>query len=71
LTFNLTKGTRQMNKEIKVSIKNVYGNELVYPACEVSKSFTRLTGAKTLTHMHLHIIKNELGYSVTVVAQTL
>lgn len=53
---------------ITVQIKNVYGNEMIYPACETSREFTRLTGNKTLSRGNLEIIKR-LGYVVGV-AQT-
>jgi len=36
-----------MNK-IKVQLRNVYGNELIYPMCDDAKRFTRLTQTKTL-----------------------
>ena len=55
---------------IKVIIKNVYGNELIYPACETSQMFARLTGTKTLSRYAISIIKT-LGYSVEVQAPAL
>jgi hypothetical protein len=27
--------------KIQVTIKNVYGNELIYPMCKISKAFRR------------------------------
>ena len=53
---------------ITVTIKNVYGNELIYPACEASRDFARLAGKKTLSRGDLEIIKR-LGFLVGV-AQT-
>ena len=55
---------------IKVSIKNVYGNELIYPVCDKAKSFAHLTGNKTLSHYNVETIKR-LGYKVEVIAPTL
>jgi len=55
---------------IKVIIKNVYGNELIYPACETSHRFARLTGTKTLSRYAISVIKT-LGYSVEVQAPAL
>ena len=55
---------------IKVSIKNVYGNELIYPVCDKAKSLTHLTGNKTLSHYNVETIKR-LGYKVEVIAPTL
>lgn len=51
--------------KILVQIKNVYGNELFYPACEDAKRFALLTNSKTLTRSSLQIIKN-LGYTIEV-----
>lgn len=50
-------------KEIIVKIKNVYGNDLTYPACPVSEKLIQLTGVKTFTAKHIAIIKS-LGYEV-------
>ena len=36
-------------KTIKVQIRNVYGNETVYPACPDAVKFAALCGTKTLT----------------------
>lgn len=49
--------------QIVVTIKSVYGNELVYPVCEKAKLFAKLSGSKTLTHSALRDIK-ALGYAV-------
>lgn len=48
-----------------IRIKNVYGNELIYPECETSLKFTSLTGKKTLSLKDMSIIKS-LGYEVRV-----
>lgn len=56
--------------KIVVEIKNVYGNELIYPACEKAIEFTRLTGTKTLSPYHIERIK-ALGYTVEVQQKTL
>lgn len=50
-----------MQNIITVQIKNVYGNELVYPACETGKKFVALLGTKTFTNHHIKQIK-DLGY---------
>lgn len=55
---------------IKVTIKTNWGNEAIYPACEVSKNFVKLTGRKTLTRFDISIIKN-MGYSVEVMTPNL
>lgn len=53
--------------KIQVTIKNVYGNDLIYPVCETSKNLADLADKRTLTHREIKIIKR-LGYSIEVVA---
>ncbi len=53
---------------IQVMIKNVYGNEKVYPICERAKIFAKMVGQTTLTDFNLKYIK-ELGYTIQVVSQ--
>ena len=36
-----------MDKNLQVVVKNVYGNDLIYPACNTTKMITELTGTKT------------------------
>ena len=50
---------------ITVEIKNVYGNQSVYPACYTSQLLAKLAGTKTFTRSALDTIK-KLGYSITV-----
>jgi len=50
---------------VMVSIKNVYGKELVYPACPITEVFAELTKTKTFSDNDLaNILK--LGYKVIV-----
>jgi hypothetical protein len=50
---------------VMVSIKNVYGKELVYPACPITEVFAELTKTKTLSDNDLaNILK--LGYKIEV-----
>lgn len=51
---------------ILVQIKNVYGQEKVYPICDAAKTFARLVGQQTLTDLNIRYIK-QLGYAVNVV----
>ena len=51
-------------RRIVVEIRNVYGNDLTYPACDESRLLARLTGSKTFTRAHLATIR-ELGYEIT------
>ena len=48
-------------KILEVYRKNNFGNVLVYPACNDSKTFTNLLGTKTFTEFHISQIKR-LGY---------
>jgi hypothetical protein len=52
---------------ITVSVRNVYGNELVYPTDDTALLFARLLGTKTFNHHQLTTIK-ALGYAVHVAA---
>lgn len=51
---------------IQVEIKNVYGNEAIYPICDKGKTFASMVGQKTLTRRDIDHIK-ELGFTVEVV----
>ena len=50
---------------IIVEVKNVYGNQVVYPICSAAVWFARIAGTKTLTLDTLNCIK-ALGYTVEV-----
>ena len=50
---------------ITVEVKNVYGNQSVYPACDTSRLLAQLAGTKTFTRSALDTIK-QLGYSITI-----
>ena len=49
--------------QIKVKLKNVYGQDLYYPACSKSKLFAQIAGTTTLTPETLSKIMF-LGYEV-------
>lgn len=55
---------------ITVKIKQVYGQDLVYPICETAQTFARLTGKKTFSNYDIQQIK-QLGYQVNVEQVTL
>ena len=48
---------------IKVKVKNVYGNELIYPDCDIAKQFCEMLRTKTLTKHHIDCIE-KLGYFI-------
>jgi hypothetical protein len=55
---------------ITVRIKNVYGNETIYPVCEKAKAFANIAGTTTLTRHVIAQIK-AMGFAITVAQQTL
>ena len=46
---------------LQVLIKNNYGNQVVYPACEIGETFAAIAGTKTLTDETRALMKR-LGY---------
>lgn len=51
--------------EICVTVKNVYGRDLVYPDCWQSRLFAKIAGTDTLTPQCLASI-TALGYAIDV-----
>lgn len=54
--------------QVQVQIKNIYGNQTIYPVCEKAKVFASMVGQKTLTTRDIEHIK-KLGYTVQVVQE--
>lgn len=48
---------------ITVQVRNVYGNDLVYPADETAEKFARLLKVKTFNAFQLGMIRS-LGYAI-------
>ena len=48
--------------KIKIKIKNVYGNELIYPMCDKGKLICCLTDRKTFTEWDIDLCR-KLGYT--------
>jgi hypothetical protein len=59
--------SQNFGMNITVEIKNNFGNEAIYPACEKSRVFAEIAGTKTLTRETIEKIKS-LGYVVGVAA---
>jgi len=59
-----------INNNIVVQIKQVYGNDTVYPVCDRAKLFAELLGQKSLTFTDMRIIE-AMGFQVTIQPQTL
>jgi hypothetical protein len=51
--------------EITVKIKNVYGQEMIYPVCEKAQVFAKISNTKTFTKDTIQNIK-ALGYAIKV-----
>lgn len=51
-----------MQTELTVEIKNIYGNELIYPVCNTAKSLCSITGAKTFNSFTIGQLKS-IGYT--------
>jgi hypothetical protein len=56
--------------QIVVKVKNVYGNELIYPVCEHAKMCAELTGTKTLSQRNVDTLKR-LGFEFIVESRKL
>lgn len=57
-----------MDKNLQVVVKNVYGNDLIYPACNTTKMITELTGTKTLVPHQIKILKQN-GYNLEIITE--
>jgi len=58
-------GVFQMENEIRVVVKNVYGTDKVYPYCMKARHFAEIAGTKTMTRDTLRLVQL-LGYQVRV-----
>lgn len=54
---------------LTISIKNVYGTEMVYPACDQSRLLVKLLKSKTFTKQAIYILK-QLGYTFKTESKT-
>ena len=52
-------------KTIEVRIKQVWGNDTIYPVCESAHTFADLLNQRTLTNRDIASIK-KLGYTIKV-----
>jgi len=59
-----------MNKEIILEVKNVYGNELIYPSCHIANALIKLKDKKTFNRSDLDVFKS-LGMNITWKARTI
>ena len=54
-----------ISNTIKVEIKQVYGVERIYPACDIAKKLNLLTSSKTFSRRDIDVLKS-LGYFVEI-----
>jgi len=59
-----------MNREIILEVKNVYGNDLIYPSCHIANALIKLKDKKTFNKSDLDIFKS-LGMNITWKARTI
>ena len=52
-----------INQELTVEIKKVYGVDRIYPACSKSLALSKLIGRKTFSRQEVNLIKDDLGYT--------
>lgn len=56
--------------KVFVMVRNVYGREMVYPACPVTEIIASIAKTKTLSDNDLSAIR-KLGYEIKIVEKTL
>lgn len=59
-----------MKKEITVRVTKVYGNDTVYPVCDMSKLFCQIAKKKTLSTFDVGLLKMA-GWTINVETPTL
>lgn len=52
-------------RSLRVTVRNVYGTETVYPACEQSQLLCELTGRRTLTPADIRTLR-KLGFTFAI-----
>jgi len=58
------RGMKEVNmKEIILEVKNVYGNDLIYPSCHIANALIKLKDKKTFNKNDLDVFKS-LGLSI-------
>jgi hypothetical protein len=55
-----------MNMVLKIEIKNVYGNERIYPRNGIAETFAQIANTRTLSREILSKVQT-LGFTVEVV----
>ena len=55
-----------MDNNLEIMVKNVYGNELIYPQCEQAKKLANFKGTKTFNELDLQRL-NSMGYKLSLI----
>ena len=63
MTPSYTIPTKASPLTIRIELRDQYGKQVVYPVCEVAKTFAAIAGTATLTDVTLMRI-NSLGYNI-------
>ena len=58
-----------MSCNLRVSIKNVYGKEVIYPITQEAHLLCQLAGTKSFTQAMINTAK-QLGYTFELIGQT-
>jgi len=67
----VNRGMKGINmKEIILQVKNVYGNDLIYPSCHIANALIKLKKGKTFTKNDLNVFK-ALGLIIKWKAETI
>ena len=65
------RGMKEVNmKEIILQVKNVYGNDLIYPSCHIANALIKLKAGKTFSKADLNVFKS-LGLIIKWKAETI
>jgi hypothetical protein len=59
------KGNQTVSQTITILVKEVYGRQMFYPACDTSRLFAAIADRATLSETNIRQIR-KLGYEVTV-----
>ena len=67
----LNRGMKEVNmKEIILQVKNVYGNDLIYPSCHIANALIKLKAGKTFSKADSNVFKS-LGLIIKWKAETI
>ena len=55
---------------MEVTVRNVYGRELIYPACDRTEAIAKIAGIKTLQPKHLEIMRDAFGIDTITITES-